>query len=90
MQCRSYSTLTGKEFLYHALNLLAEASLIEIETEYILAGIEVLAARVVLISLAYLKGSYDSLELFQQWVGRWLEGIQVVIKCLEITGITCP
>ena len=61
MQCLSYCTLTGKEFLHHALNLLAEASLIEIETEHILAGIEVLEARVVLISLAYLKRSYDSL-----------------------------
>ena len=89
MQCRSYSTLTDKEFLYHALNLLAEASLIEIETEHILAGIEILEARVVLISLAYLKRSYDSLELCQQWVRRWLEWLQVIIQCLEITGITC-
>ena len=60
MQCLSYGTLTGEEFLHHALNLLAEASLIEIETEHILAGIEVLEARVVLISLAYLKRSYDA------------------------------
>ena len=44
MQCRSYSTLAGEEFLHHALNLLAEASLIEIETEHILATIEVLEA----------------------------------------------
>ena len=42
MQCLSYGTLAGKEFLHHALNLLAEASLIEIETEHILATIEVL------------------------------------------------
>ena len=57
MQCRSYGTLAGEEFLHHALNLLAEASLIEIETEYILAGIEILQARVVLISLASEDGS---------------------------------
>lgn len=61
MQCLSYGTLAGKEFLHHALNLLAEASLVEIETKYILAGIKVLEARVILISLAYLKRSYDGL-----------------------------
>ena len=89
MQCRSYSTLAGKEFLHHALNLLAEASLVEIESEYILAGIEILQARVVLICLAYLQRSYDGLQFCQQWVGRWLEWLQVIIQCLEITGITC-
>ena len=57
MQCLSYSTLAGKEFLHHALNLLAEASLIEIETEHILAGIEILQARIVLISLASSRGA---------------------------------
>ena len=62
MQCLSYSTLAGKEFLHHALNLLAEASLVEIESEHILAGIEILQARIVLISLAYLQRSYDGSE----------------------------
>ena len=89
MQCLSYSTLAGIEFLHHALNLLTEASLIEIETEHILAGIEILQARVVLISLAYFKRSYDGLQFCQLWVGRWLEWLQVIIQCLEITGITC-
>ena len=89
MQCLSYGTLAGEEFLHHALNLLAEASLIEIETEYILTGIEILETRVVLISLAYLQRSYDSLQFCQQWVRRWLEWLQVIIQCLEITGITC-
>ena len=37
MQCLSYGTLAGKEFLHHAFYLLAEASLVEIESEYILA-----------------------------------------------------
>ena len=73
MQCLSYGTLAGEEFLHHALNLLAEASLIEIETEYILAGIEIFQARVVLISLAYLQRSHDGLQFCQQWVRRWLE-----------------
>ncbi len=58
MQCLSYSTLAGEEFLHHALNLLTVAILIEIETEHILAGIVILQARVVLISLAYLQRSY--------------------------------
>ncbi len=89
MQCLSYGTLTGEEFLHHALNLLAEASLIEIETEHILAGIEILQARVVLISLAYLHRSYDGLQFCQKWVGRWLEWHQVIFQCLVITGITC-
>ena len=53
MQCLSYGTLAGEEFLHHALNLLAEASLVEIESEYILAGIEILQARIVLLCLAY-------------------------------------
>ena len=32
VQCLSYGTLAGEEFLHHALNLLAEASLVEIES----------------------------------------------------------
>lgn len=83
MQCLSYGTLAGEEFLHHALNLLAEASLVEIESEYILAGIEVLQARIVLISLAYFKRSYDGLQFCQQWVGRWLEWLQVIINALR-------
>ena len=63
MQGLSYGTLTDEEFLHHALNLLAEASLIEMESEHILAGIEVLEARVVLICLAYLQRSHDGLTL---------------------------
>ena len=66
MQCLSYGTLAGEEFLHHALNLLTEASLVEIESEYILAGIEILQARVVLICLAYLQRSYDGLQFCQQ------------------------
>ncbi len=89
MQCLSYSTLAGEEFLHHALNLLTVAILIEIETEHILAGIVILQARVVLISLAYLQRSYDGLQFCHQWVGRWLDWLQVIIQCLEITGITC-
>ena len=57
MQCLSYGTLAGEEFLHHALNLLAEASLVEIESEYILAGIEVLQARIVLIALPTSRGA---------------------------------
>ena len=61
MQCLYYGTLAGEEFLHHAFYLLAEASLVEIESEHILARIEVLQARIVLICLAYLQRSYDSL-----------------------------
>ena len=42
MQCLSYGNLASEEFIHYPLNLLAEASLIEIETEYSLAGIEIL------------------------------------------------
>ena len=70
MQCLSYGTLAGKEFLHHAFYLLAEASLVEIESEYILAGIKVLEARVILICLAHLQRSHNSLKFCQQWVGR--------------------
>ena len=89
MQCLSYGTLAGEEFLHHAFNLLAEASLVEIESEHILARIEILQARIVLICLAYLQRSHDGLEFCQQWVGRWLKWLQVIIQCLEITGVTC-
>ena len=55
MQCLSYGTLTCKEFLHHAFYLLTEASLVEIESEYILARIEILQARIVLLCLALHK-----------------------------------
>ena len=80
MQCLSYGTLAGEELLHHAFNLLAEACLVEIESEYILAGIEILQARIVLICLAYLQRSHDGLEFCQQWVGRWLEWLQIIIQ----------
>ena len=73
VQCLFYGTLAGEELLHHAFYLLAEASLVEIESEYILARIEILQARVVLIRLAYLQRSHDGLEFCQQWVGRWLK-----------------
>ena len=87
VQCLSYGTLAGEEFLHHAFYLLAEASLVEIESEYILATVEILEARVVLISLSYLKRSHDGLEFCQQWVGRWLEWLQVIIQCLSLIHI---
>ena len=89
MQGLSYCTLTGKEFLHHAFYLLSETCFVEVETKYILTGIEILETRIILICLAYLQRSHDSLEFCQQWVGRWLEWLQVVIQCLEVTCITC-
>ena len=88
MQCLSYSTLAGKEFLHHAFYLLSETCFVEIETKYILTGIEILETRIVLICLAYFQRSYNSLKFSQQWVGRWLEWFQIVIQSLEITGLT--
>ena len=87
VQRLSYGTLASEEFLHHALNLLTESSFVEIQTEHILAGIELLQTGIVLISLAYLQRSHDGLEFCQQWVGRWLKWLQVVIQRLQITGI---
>ncbi len=42
MQCLSYSTLAGKEFLHHTFNLLSEACFVEVETKYILTGMRFL------------------------------------------------
>lgn len=83
MQCLSYCTLASEEFLHHAFNLFAEACLVEIESEYVLAGIEILQAGIVLFCLAYLKRSHDGLEFCQQWVGRWLKWLQIIINALR-------
>ena len=63
------STGTGVEFLDVALNLLAEACLIEVEAEDILAAVELVQRTPVLIGLANLERGDDGLQLGEHGVG---------------------
>ncbi len=88
MQCLANCTVAGVQLLHHAFNLLAEASLVEIESEYIRAGIEILQARSP--DLPSLPPKEPRWSGAQPTTGRkMLEGLQVIIQCLEVTGITC-
>ena len=78
MEGGSDGTWTGVEFLHVPFDLSAEACLVEIDTEDILAGVELLEAAPVLIGLADLQGSDDGLQLCQHGIGRGLEGCAVV------------
>ena len=62
-------TGAGKEFLDHALNLFAEACLVEVEGEDVLAAIEFLEGTPVLIGLANLEWGNDGLQFFEQGIG---------------------
>ena len=61
MQRGAYGTLASVELLDHALNLVAKASLIEVEAEDVLAAVELLQRTPVLIGLANLQRGNDSL-----------------------------
>ena len=82
-------TGTGVELLDIALDLFAEACLIEVEAEDILAAVELAQGAPVLIGLANLEGSDDGLQLGEHGVWRRLKRSEVVFQSLQVAGIAC-
>ena len=68
MQRGTNGTLAGIKLFHHALNLSAQASLVEVDTKDVLAAVERLQAAPVLIGLADFEGSNDGLQLSKHGV----------------------
>ena len=66
VQSLADSAGAGIEFLDHSLYTLTQTSLIQVNCKYILAAVELLKAGVILVRFAYLKRSYNSLNLCKQ------------------------
>ena len=89
MQGLAHCAVTSVQLLDHALDLFAQTDGVQIHAEHIGTAVQSLQAAEVLLAFLDLQRSHDGLQFCQQWVGRWLEWLQVIIQCLEITGITC-
>lgn len=79
MQCSPYSALSGEEFTDHFLNTTTESGLIEIDSEDVLATVKIPQTAEVVIAAAHLQWSYDGLQLFKHGIGRWREGVALII-----------
>ena len=87
MKGSTNGTLAGIEFLDHAFNLFSESCLVEVDTKDVTSAVELFQRTPVLVCLANLQRCHDSLQLLQQWVGRWLESGTVVLDAFQIAGI---
>lgn len=87
MERLSDGTWASIEFLDIALDLLSETSLVEVDTEDILAAVELLQRTPILICLANLQRSDDGLQFCEHGIGRGLEGCAVVLDAFQIAGV---
>ena len=69
MQGCTNGTITSKQFLNHSLDLLAQTSLVQVETKHVLAAVESLQTALILIGLTNLQWSNDSLQFLEHGVG---------------------
>ena len=57
VQSATNGTIASKQFLNHSLDLLAQTSLVQVETKHVLAAVESLQAAPILIGLTNLQWS---------------------------------
>ena len=81
MQSLANSAGAGIQLSHHTLDLLAQASLIQIQAEDIGTGIQLLQAGEVLLTLAHFQTGNDLLQLREQGVGRGSKSIAVIVGC---------
>ena len=82
MQRLANGALASEKLTHHAFDLLAKASLVEVQTENVVAAIELVQAAPVLIGLANLEWGDYGLQFAQHGVGRWFEGRAIVLNAL--------
>ena len=87
MQGLADSAGAGVQLGHHALDLLAQACLIQVDAKDVLAGVQGFQAAEVLRALLDFQRGHDGGQLCQQRIGRGLERLALVVDALDVAGI---